>query len=123
MLGRGNESSKISLLAICRFMSDIMVRAEPPECARRHERDNSMKKQSALLAALALLITTGVASAQDQTPRKNQKSADAPKSSGSVARNRVGLAKTFPTWSAGTSGTKALLEDHLHGGDTPRSAR
>jgi hypothetical protein len=33
MLGRGKESSKISLLAICRFMSDIMVRAEPPECA------------------------------------------------------------------------------------------
>ena len=121
MLGRGKESSKISLLAICRFMSDIMVRAEPPECAWGHERDNSMKKQSALLAVLALLITTGVASAQDQTPRKNQKSSDAPKSSASVARNGVGLAKTFPTWSAG--GTKALLEDHLHGGDTPRSAR
>ena len=123
MLGRGYENSKISLLAICRFMSDIMVRAEPPECAWGHERDNSMKMQSALLAALALLITTGVASAQNQPPRKNQKSADAPKSSGSVVRNRVGLAKTFPTWSAGPSGAKVLLEDHLHGGDSPRSAR
>jgi hypothetical protein len=53
-------------------MSDIMVRAEPPECAWGHERDNSMKKQSALLAALALLITTGVASAQDQAAKKSE---------------------------------------------------
>ena len=49
MLGRGNDSSKISLLAICRFMLDIMVRAEPPECAWGHERDNSMKMQSRVL--------------------------------------------------------------------------
>ena len=39
MLGRGNESSKISLLAICRFMSDIMVRAEPPAIRRKSLND------------------------------------------------------------------------------------
>jgi hypothetical protein len=86
-----------------------------------------MRKHSAVLAAIALLVTTGIASAQNQTPRKYERSSGTAKSSGSVPRNGAALAKTIPTGSAGTGGMRMIhylpLEDHLHGGDAPRSAR
>ena len=63
-----------------------------------------MRKQSAVLAAVALLVTTGIASAQNQTPRKYERSSGTAKSSGSAPRNGAALAKTIPTGSAGTSG-------------------
>ena len=55
-----------------------------------------MRKTSALIAAAALLISGGIASAQTQTPR-NYDSSGAPQSSGSSPRSGGGLADNATT--------------------------
>jgi hypothetical protein len=59
-----------------------------------------MKKYSALLAAAALLVSTGIASAQS----RNYDSSGAPKSSGSSQRSGGGLATGNTTGAGGNTG-------------------
>lgn len=61
------------------------------------EKQNSMRKNVAMLAAAALLVSTGIASAQS----RNYDSSGAPKSSGSSQRSGGGLAENSTTGSAG----------------------
>ena len=59
-----------------------------------------MKKYSALLAAAALLVSTGIASAQS----RNYDSSGAPKSSGSSQRSGGGMATGNMTGASGNTG-------------------
>jgi hypothetical protein len=59
-----------------------------------------MRKLSVILAAAALLISTGIASAQS----RNYDSSGAPKSSGSSPRSGGGLAENSTTGAGGAGG-------------------
>jgi hypothetical protein len=59
-----------------------------------------MKKYSALLAAAALVVSTGIAAAQS----RNYDSSGAPKSSGSSQRSGGGMATGNMTGAGGTTG-------------------
>jgi hypothetical protein len=84
-----------------------------------------MRKSSALLAAGALLVSTGIASAQTQTPR-NYDSSGAPQTSGSEPRSGGGLTSGGTTGSGaastGTSGTTGAPSstNPTGGAQTPR---
>jgi hypothetical protein len=81
-----------------------------------------MRKYSPLLAAAALLVSTGIASAQSQTPR-NYDSSGAPQSSGSEPRSGGGLTTGGTTGSgaattgpSGTTGAPSSTNPQAGGG-------
>ena len=67
-----------------------------------------MKKYSALLAAAALVVSTGIACAQS----RNYDSSGAPKSSGSSQRSGGGMATGNMTGAGGTTGMSGAPEQH-----------
>jgi hypothetical protein len=85
-----------------------------------------MRKSSALLAAGALLVSTGIASAQTQTPR-NYDSSGAPQTSGSEPRSGGGLTSggtsgsgAASTGTSGTTGAPSSTNPQAGGAQTPR---
>ena len=76
-----------------------------------------MRKYAAILAAAALLVSTGVASAQS----RNYDSSGAPKSSGSSQRSGGGLVDNSTTGSSGASGMTGAPSNPLQPGDAGMS--
>ena len=76
-----------------------------------------MRKYPAILAATALLVSTGVASAQS----RNYDSSGAPKSSGSSQRSGGGLVENTTTGSSGASGMTGAPSNSSQPGDAGMS--
>jgi hypothetical protein len=76
-----------------------------------------MRKYAAILAAAALLVSTGVASAQS----RNYDSSGAPKSSGSSQRSGGGLVDNSTTGSSGASGMTGAPSNPSQPGDAGMS--
>jgi hypothetical protein len=72
-----------------------------------------MRKYSALLAAAALLISSGIASAQTQTPRNNYDSSGAPQTYG---QGRGGMSGPASGGSTGMTGSPSSTNPQAGGG-------
>lgn len=76
-----------------------------------------MRKYAAILAAAALLVSTGVALAQS----RNYDSSGAPKSSGSSQRSGGGLVDNTTTGASGASGMTGAPSNPSQSGDAGMS--